>query len=374
MWTEFLNALLHPTEVNIQSQDYCGADDIAVFRLYSSSNNITMQGLLSYSDEEDETIHPSSAIANGSKVRLKPPTDATSLLPPPPSATVSSPAIPLPSKLKSHLPPNIIRRIPSSQPTSSSSNTPNEAQPCSPLRKDSRTSDQTHPESPDPVHLGHIGPGEGEEFETEEETLRRLVRPAPLKNGDGWDEAYGLAGGNASSAEKIDPILQAKVTQFLNLKAQGTHFNDSLMKSRAFRNPTIYKKLVEFVDVDERRGFRKSIWDWDQGESKEWSAEKIADLQKAYSQRPSQPRTNIPFTSSTSSSSAPSTSSSSRPYPISNISKNPPARGIVESGGKPYAFVGMDSLGGGIREPKRERDRLRDREKDRRDDKRSRWG
>lgn len=40
------------------------------------------------------------------------------------------------------------------------------------------------------------------------------------------------------------------------------HFNDSLMANRSFRNPHLYAKLVEFVDVDERTtNFPKSIWD-----------------------------------------------------------------------------------------------------------------
>ncbi|KLT40633.1 hypothetical protein CC85DRAFT_287252 [Cutaneotrichosporon oleaginosum] len=49
-----------------------------------------------------------------------------------------------------------------------------------------------------------------------------------------------------------DPRLQGKVTQFLRLKQQGQHINTSLMQSSSFANPTIYAKLVEFVDIDER--------------------------------------------------------------------------------------------------------------------------
>ena len=46
---------------------------------------------------------------------------------------------------------------------------------------------------------------------------------------------------------------QAKLAKFHDLKRapNPTHFNDSLMSNRAFRNPHLYAKLVSFVDVDE---------------------------------------------------------------------------------------------------------------------------
>lgn len=89
------------------------------------------------------------------------------------------------------------------------------------------------------------------------------------------------------------------------------HFNDSLMSNRSFRNPHLYAKLVEFVDVDERAsnfglhtpigvpnpnsdgqqegGFGGAnngnagqgtsgweIWDWRKGlKEEEWCAERI---------------------------------------------------------------------------------------------------
>lgn len=45
--------------------------------------------------------------------------------------------------------------------------------------------------------------------------------------------------------------LQAKLAHFHTLKAQGMHFNASLSRNRAFRNPHIYAKLVDWVAVDE---------------------------------------------------------------------------------------------------------------------------
>ena len=43
---------------------------------------------------------------------------------------------------------------------------------------------------------------------------------------------------------------------------KGLHFNDSLFASKAFRNPRIYTKLVEFVEVDEiGTNWSKHVWD-----------------------------------------------------------------------------------------------------------------
>jgi hypothetical protein len=71
---------------------------------------------------------------------------------------------------------------------------------------------------------------------------------------------------------------QAKLAQFHTLKQDPTrpiHFNDSLMSNRSFRNPHLYAKLVEFVDVDERTSnFPKDIWDPDDVRE-EWFADRI---------------------------------------------------------------------------------------------------
>lgn len=73
-------------------------------------------------------------------------------------------------------------------------------------------------------------------------------------------------------------LFQAKLAQFSTLKRDPhdpKHFNDSLMSNRSFRNPHLYAKLVEFVDVDERvTNFPKHIWDPDDVED-EWFADEI---------------------------------------------------------------------------------------------------
>lgn len=71
---------------------------------------------------------------------------------------------------------------------------------------------------------------------------------------------------------------QAKLAQFHALKrdpARPKHFNDSLMSNRSFRNPHLYAKLVEFVDVDERAtNFSAAVWD-PHDVREEWFADRI---------------------------------------------------------------------------------------------------
>jgi hypothetical protein len=57
--------------------------------------------------------------------------------------------------------------------------------------------------------------------------------------------------------------LQAKLANFHHLaRTRGLHFNDSLSASKAFRNPRIYAKLVDFVDVDETgSNWDPAVWD-----------------------------------------------------------------------------------------------------------------
>ena len=75
-----------------------------------------------------------------------------------------------------------------------------------------------------------------------------------------------------------DFLLQMKLSQFLTLKRDPVnpkHFNDSLMSNRSFRNPHLYAKLVEFVDVDERTtNFPRSVWDPSDMQD-EWYADRI---------------------------------------------------------------------------------------------------
>jgi hypothetical protein len=76
----------------------------------------------------------------------------------------------------------------------------------------------------------------------------------------------------------LSPPLQAKLEQFKRLKldpAHPRHFNDELMANRTFRNPHLYAKLVEHVDVDERAtNFSRARWD-PTAVRPEWFADRI---------------------------------------------------------------------------------------------------
>ena len=79
---------------------------------------------------------------------------------------------------------------------------------------------------------------------------------------------------------QFTPSSQAKLIHFHALKndpAAPKHFNDSLMMNRSFRNPHLYTKLVEFVDVDEKAtNFPREVWDpTDMRE--EWFADRIGE-------------------------------------------------------------------------------------------------
>ncbi|GAA5929931.1 hypothetical protein JCM3775_004466 [Rhodotorula graminis] len=105
------------------------------------------------------------------------------------------------------------------------------------------------------------------------------------------------------------PSVQAKLANFHALRlSRNLHFNDSLHASKAFRNPRIYAKLVEFVDVDESgTGWVKEVWD-PRGLGEGATAARIAVDQKARSEakaaQPAGSRSSIAFTSSATSSSS----------------------------------------------------------------------
>lgn len=135
--------------------------------------------------------------------------------------------------------------------------------------------------------------------------IRALLRPPPIPGVDDWGIPPEPSG-------QCDADIEAKLAQFHTLKrdpANPKHFNDSLMSNRSFRNPHLYTKLVEFVDVDERTtNFPKDIWDPDDVKE-EWFADRIAEYQKARSEQQSAAqgagkRSHLEFTSAKSDSSA----------------------------------------------------------------------
>ncbi|THH17476.1 hypothetical protein EW146_g3345 [Bondarzewia mesenterica] len=144
--------------------------------------------------------------------------------------------------------------------------------------------------------------------------IRRLLRPPEIPGVADW-------GIPPPSTEPYDPAIETKLAQFHALKrdpAQRRHFNDSLMSNRAFRNPHLYAKLVEFVDVDERTtNFPKDVWDPDDVHES-WFADKIAEIQKKRSEQQdvaaAPKRSKIDFTSASSSANVPAPPAPRNPY------------------------------------------------------------
>lgn len=62
------------------------------------------------------------------------------------------------------------------------------------------------------------------------------------------DPTWGLG---TETTAKADPALQSKLARLHDLKARGTHVNGALARNRAFHNPHIGAKLVEWTGIDE---------------------------------------------------------------------------------------------------------------------------
>ncbi|KAI0720845.1 HCNGP-like protein-domain-containing protein [Cerioporus squamosus] len=176
-----------------------------------------------------------------------------------------------------------------------------------------------HPRARIPDDINESGPSTPTQFQPPEDTTlpigpredptdelartRRLLRPPPIPGVQDW-------GIPPEPTDPCDENIKAKIATFLALKRDPQnprHFNDSLMANRAFRNPHLYAKLVEFVDVDERTtNFPKDMWD-PLDVKEEWYADRIAEAQKAKAEATStaqQPnkRARIDFASASSSS------------------------------------------------------------------------
>ncbi|OZJ03950.1 hypothetical protein BZG36_02943 [Bifiguratus adelaidae] len=78
----------------------------------------------------------------------------------------------------------------------------------------------------------------------EEERRLKLTQAPPIEGVSDW-------GIPPIPNTDPDPDLVAKINHFHELRRQGTIFNEHLLKSKAFRNPHIFQKLIEFVSLDE---------------------------------------------------------------------------------------------------------------------------
>lgn len=98
----------------------------------------------------------------------------------------------------------------------------------------------------------------------------------------------------------VDPAVQAKVGGLQAMLERGIQFNERLQANQSFRNPHIYDRLVEFLDLDEfGTNFPKTWYDpsafpsYIRG-SRLTEAQKAAAKAKAAAQA-ANPRSSIPF-------------------------------------------------------------------------------
>ncbi|KAI0676615.1 HCNGP-like protein-domain-containing protein [Trametes maxima] len=181
--------------------------------------------------------------------------------------------------------------------------------------------------------------------------IRRLLRPPPIPGVEDW-------GIPPEPDTACDETIRAKIASFLALKRDPQnprHFNDSLMANRAFRNPHLYAKLVEFVDVDERTtNFPKDVWD-PMDVKDEWYANRIAEAQKVRSEaaaasQPSAKRSHIDFMSAAvASATVTSSSSTNRTRPSRFQPYNAPARSGPGPSGERVLGGGYGKTRGGSR-------------------------
>ena len=55
----------------------------------------------------------------------------------------------------------------------------------------------------------------------------------------------------AAPDEPCDPAVQQRVARWLALQAQGRHLTSELRRSRDYRNPEFFRKMVEYWEIEE---------------------------------------------------------------------------------------------------------------------------
>ncbi|KAJ1954545.1 hypothetical protein IWQ62_005734 [Dispira parvispora] len=121
-------------------------------------------------------------------------------------------------------------------------------------------------------------------------------RPPPLPGKVDW-------GIPPEPTEECDPEVQTKFSQWHELMQQGASFNAQLLHNKKYRNPHIYAKLIEFLDLDETgSNFPTSFFD-PKAFTRQAYADELARQQDEYDRQRTQrqqqgDRTHIEFSSS----------------------------------------------------------------------------
>ncbi|APA07205.1 hypothetical protein SS1G_04068 [Sclerotinia sclerotiorum 1980 UF-70] len=142
-----------------------------------------------------------------------------------------------------------------------------------PSAENSRTIElPSNPKPDDPLVGPQLGPAEATQFPELEDAMneerggepqspysanRALLRDLTLPTVPNYDIPPSPPGSPVASTN-------VKFKHFLELKKQGTHFNEKLAKSAALKNPSLMQKLMDFADIDEAEQYSttlpKDLW------------------------------------------------------------------------------------------------------------------
>ncbi|KAJ2619697.1 hypothetical protein H4R22_005368 [Coemansia sp. RSA 1290] len=163
---------------------------------------------------------------------------------------------------------------------------------------DSIKSESSHSETalPETTDSSTDMPDQEEEEEEEEEEDRELLEYRPAKQ-----KLEALLGCNKVPDFVPNPDmppcsmeLEAKFKHWYDLKRQGANFNETLMRNKTFRNPNIYRWLVDHLQLDEagtnfdqfdpaqlRNDFTaRGLAEEQEKRAREYAARKAADTQR----------------------------------------------------------------------------------------------
>ncbi|KAL0076755.1 HCNGP-like protein-domain-containing protein [Phycomyces blakesleeanus] len=146
---------------------------------------------------------------------------------------------------------------------------------------------------PELEHSAALYPSQDTNVLDRSRRLKALLAPKPIEGVVNW-------GIPPEPETEVEEDRAANIAHFLELRASGHKLNDHLQRNKSFRNPRIYAKLVEFVELDEiGSNFPKEYFD-PHGFPKDAYIDGILETQRRLAEEKAlshQSRTNIAFTS-----------------------------------------------------------------------------